>query len=275
MDTDLTNTFSSHPGKSLERHLGGVAEKVLRRTEGLPTNLNLKLAEVAALFHDLGKINPYFQEKLKNIKPQGYSGHSYLSAYALFCFARNNLEKIKEWCGSTEGYLSLVAMIARHHGDLPDFRDRIFKQRPFDELQKFLAEKRPLPISDFLQILLPHASFEITTSPQFGEYVFNVATLNTMQANDPLALFLATQFGFACLLEADKRDAGDNEEYKRERLKPYFQRNFGAKDAGQLIPGHGGLMDRLDGFLTAAAAAAMVGLIRGGLEAPARGLLVW
>jgi hypothetical protein len=27
--------------------------------------------------------------------------------------------------------------------------------------------------------------------------------------------------------------------------------------------------------LTAAAAAAMVGLIRGGLEAPARGLLVW
>jgi phosphatidate cytidylyltransferase len=34
-------------------------------------------------------------------------------------------------------------------------------------------------------------------------------------------------------------------------------------------------MDRLDGFLTAAAAAAMVGLIRAGIEAPARGLLVW
>ena len=34
-------------------------------------------------------------------------------------------------------------------------------------------------------------------------------------------------------------------------------------------------MDRLDGFLTAAAAAVMVGLLRGGLEGPARGLLVW
>jgi phosphatidate cytidylyltransferase len=54
-----------------------------------------------------------------------------------------------------------------------------------------------------------------------------------------------------------------------------LKRQFGAKDSGHLIPGHGGLMDRLDGFLTAAAAAVMVGLVRGGLEGPARGLLVW
>ncbi len=58
-------------------------------------------------------------------------------------------------------------------------------------------------------------------------------------------------------------------------LESAIKRHFGAKDSGQLIPGHGGLMDRLDGFLTAAAAAVMVGLLRGGLEGPARGLLVW
>ena len=58
-------------------------------------------------------------------------------------------------------------------------------------------------------------------------------------------------------------------------LESVIKRHFGAKDASQLIPGHGGLMDRLDGFLTAAAAAVMVGLLRGGLEGPARGLLVW
>ncbi len=53
------------------------------------------------------------------------------------------------------------------------------------------------------------------------------------------------------------------------------KRRFGAKDASHLIPGHGGLMDRLDGFLVAAIAALLIGLVRAGTAAPARGLLVW
>ena len=54
-----------------------------------------------------------------------------------------------------------------------------------------------------------------------------------------------------------------------------LKRRFGAKDSSHLIPGHGGLMDRLDGFVTAALLAALIGLVRGGFEAPGRGLLVW
>ncbi len=54
-----------------------------------------------------------------------------------------------------------------------------------------------------------------------------------------------------------------------------LKRRFGAKDSSHLIPGHGGLMDRLDGFVAAALLAALVGLLRGGFEAPGRGLLVW
>jgi phosphatidate cytidylyltransferase len=54
-----------------------------------------------------------------------------------------------------------------------------------------------------------------------------------------------------------------------------LKRHFGAKDASHLIPGHGGLMDRLDGFVAAALAGTVLGMIRGGLHAPAQGLLIW
>ena len=58
-----------------------------------------------------------------------------------------------------------------------------------------------------------------------------------------------------------------------------IKRRFGAKDASHLIPGHGGVMDRLDGFLVAALAAIVIGVLRQGLlqglAAPAQGLLIW
>jgi len=58
-------------------------------------------------------------------------------------------------------------------------------------------------------------------------------------------------------------------------FESWIKRRFGAKDASQLIPGHGGVMDRLDGFWAAVLAAAVIGILRGGFEAPARGLLIW
>lgn len=58
-------------------------------------------------------------------------------------------------------------------------------------------------------------------------------------------------------------------------FESWVKRQFGAKDASKLIPGHGGVMDRLDGFWVAAVAACIIGILRGGFDAPARGLLLW
>jgi phosphatidate cytidylyltransferase len=58
-------------------------------------------------------------------------------------------------------------------------------------------------------------------------------------------------------------------------FESWVKRRFGAKDASHLIPGHGGVMDRLDGFWTAAVVAALIGSAHGGLEASGRGLMVW
>lgn len=53
------------------------------------------------------------------------------------------------------------------------------------------------------------------------------------------------------------------------------KRRFGVKDSSRLIPGHGGLLDRLDGFVAAVVMAAIFGVLRSGVDGVGRGLMVW
>jgi phosphatidate cytidylyltransferase len=91
-----------------------------------------------------------------------------------------------------------------------------------------------------------------------------------------IALFVAAQFGSfdriaiiaVALLLSVVAQAGD-------LFESWVKRQFDAKDSSHIIPGHGGVMDRLDGFWAAAVVGCVVGLLRGGFDEPARGVLIW
>jgi phosphatidate cytidylyltransferase len=53
-------------------------------------------------------------------------------------------------------------------------------------------------------------------------------------------------------------------------FESWVKRRFGVKDSGRIIPGHGGLMDRIDALIVALGFAWLVGVAIEGFEHPAR-----
>jgi phosphatidate cytidylyltransferase len=114
--------------------------------------------------------------------------------------------------------------------------------------------------------LMPQVSPKKTWAGTLGGLLAAVAVAIAVAKLASLTAWFA--FAMLAVVLSLSAQAGD-------LFESFLKRRFGAKDSSHLIPGHGGLMDRLDGFVTASLAAVLIGLARGGLEAPGRGLLLW
>jgi CRISPR-associated endonuclease/helicase Cas3 len=216
MGTDIT-IFKSHPDKSLLEHVKGVRENVMRLTKS-------RIAELSAIFHDLGKMNPNFQDKVELGKSHGYSNHAYLSAYAFFCtfaFSANNLSTLKQFLDindlSPNDLIALAVLIAKHHGNLPDFCPEdhsgagvsILSREENQTLFQFLEKNTDMPIWEYVNHFLTVENFESKlTDTNVQRCYTNRFVFDIDNNNKPLDFFLSYQSAFACVLQADKADAG-------------------------------------------------------------------
>lgn len=210
--------YYSHPTKLLDEHLKGVVKKTKFLT-------NIDLAMISAIFHDVGKINPNFQDKINSKSISGYSNHSYLSAISFLLYISKNLHKkgtyyllpfnnsnieIKE-----PEIFSILAIITHHHGDLPNFSN-ILNENECLKLLSFIEENQNLPIAAFLKNFIPDIKGDFTISTKEAKYFYDFQQKKYYSCRhckptdvDCIDFFLKTRFAFASVIVADKSDAGN------------------------------------------------------------------
>lgn len=230
--------LKSHPEKLLFTHVDGVVGKV----KTLIKNLDIpRTSELAAVFHDLGKINPNFQDKLSKKTTAGYSRHAYLSALSFYIFCLNNSNRtfISEFLGREfyqSDLIAMIVLIAKHHGHLPDFIPKgglevepyIISQKEIDELYNFVSNHSyGLPIEEFLKYYFKNGANlnfkNLMNDNRLRNAFHNQILFKPSKDKNALEYFLNTQFSFASLILADKNDAKDSKliESDKDRIDEF------------------------------------------------------
>lgn len=111
--------------------------------------------------------------------------------------------------------------------------------------------------------LAPAISPGKTRSGALGGAVFGVAAGVLLAA--ALGLPNLALLALVALVLSIVAQAGD-------LFESWVKRRHGAKDSSTIIPGHGGVMDRVDGLVAAAAALYLIGWMTGSADHPAQGL---
>jgi len=222
------NTYYSHPQKPLLKHVKGVLGNVKKLT-------NSQLAELVAVLHDLGKMNPNFQAKIcPELNNQGYSHHSYLSAvvfFCAFCSTRKNFELLSNLVGGISNQNEIIAilvLLAKHHGNLPDLSPsdysdtgaNILSRTEFGQVFDFLHNNDSIPFYQFASQFYNLEDFSnFITDKSRQDTLLNSLYFKSDQNTKPLDFFLKNQHAFACLIHADKADAAKFDNFIDEQIK--------------------------------------------------------
>lgn len=214
--SDIT-TYKSHPDKLLIEHIKSVVKNVCSRTDSL-------FAETAAIFHDLGKMNPNFQAKLEGKTPKGYSNHSLLSAYIFYCMVVADKNRKL----SPNDIIGLVVLIAKHHGNLPDLCPSgidgyILSRNEIKDLFSFLGNN-DLPFYNYVKYFYPQTPDfrSIITNEKAQNFFLERMIFLPKNNNEPLNYYLNIQSAFANLIQADKADAAQYNSYVKEDKDDVF-----------------------------------------------------
>lgn len=214
MGFDL-NKYYSHPGKLLKVHLVNVVSLSKRFTGS-------RAAELVSLFHDIGKVNPNFQQKLDGLCPKGYDHHAYLSAYVFFLslIRNSSIYQIPQGFNPKNYLISLITIVAKHHGDLPNMMpnnvNSVLSDYEVVNLYAFL-DKTDIPLDEIISELIELLGIKTTefTSLESLETQRVRNTFAELVINKPneykvaLPFYLEIQSIFSALIKADKSDAGD------------------------------------------------------------------
>lgn len=207
MGFDLNKCYS-HPGKLLKVHL----EKVVSLSKGFTSS---QAAKLVSLFHDIGKVNPNFQEKLNGSCPKEYDHHAYLSAYAFFMFLIKNPDmfKVPHGFNSNNYLISLITIVAKHHGDLPDMMpngdNSILSGYEVSNLYAFLDKEHISFGNVFSELLGIEPSMPSSMEEDRIRLFFKRIVNKPNDYNVALRFYLEIQSIFSALVKADKSDAGD------------------------------------------------------------------
>lgn len=113
--------------------------------------------------------------------------------------------------------------------------------------------------------LWPRVSPKKTWAGAFGGFAASLAVASGFAA---FGIGKAVPLLFVSAVLSVVSQAGD-------LFESAVKRRFGVKDSSHLIPGHGGLLDRLDGFVAAILVAWIIGFLRHGVHSAGSGLMVW